>query len=54
MGQDRLANEVWCEKRHIRRIEKGKRFPSMPLFKKLLNILDISTINLLEKMTEQD
>lgn len=50
LSQEKLARKVGCRKRHIRRIEKGRRFPSVPLFKKLLNILDINGLYLLKEL----
>lgn len=51
LSQNELAKKAGCSKRHIRRIEKGIRFPSLSLFRKLLNILDINATYLLNELS---
>jgi DNA-binding XRE family transcriptional regulator len=50
LSRERLAEMVGCGAQHIKRIERGRRFPSVELLKKLLNILHINALYLLKNL----
>jgi DNA-binding XRE family transcriptional regulator len=52
MSQDHLAKKAGVGRNAIKRIERGVRWPSVALFRRYLNILDINSLYLLERLNK--
>lgn len=50
LSQGKLAKKVGINRDSVKRIERGKRYPSVAVFKKLLNAIDINSTYLIERV----
>jgi len=50
LSQGKLAKKIGINRNSVKRIERGRRYPSVTVFKKLLNAIDINSTYLIERL----